>query len=193
MKIILSYLLMLSISYSFTFDKWHSGQTWGEVVQFSEDINLPIHTHGIASGNKDFIKNITIDRHSKNKLIYMDTLLGEHTENTLFFTKTSKKIYKISIRFVNTKDKKSLDSNIIRGLSKKYGKSKPEPLTINTFIFPKRGLLWIKNSDYIIFNPGMYGKIIYTDNILANLNENEILKTKKKVKEKNFVRDSNRL
>ena len=129
-KIFLSTLLITSIATAFTFDVWESKTTLDEAIQIAKSNNLPLYKDGSICINKEFNKRfLYLKKYPNNRVFrYSTTLLNKRASVILYFTKHSKELYSVKIRWVESS--KDFTNTLYQMLDKKYGK-REVVLTLN--------------------------------------------------------------
>lgn len=193
-KLFLSILLLTSIASAFTFDVWTSKITLDEAILIAQKNNIPLRKDGIFSGKKGFYKpHLFLEKYPNNRVFrYTTKLLNENATVYLYFTKNSKELYNLKVRW-GTKKKEIIDS-LYTLLDKKYGKRKVAiGSNIGEFIIYKKRQ-WNPNNDTLIQTKTSIGstELNYYDVEESHKEDEERKKTKIEKKEKALIKDANK-
>jgi len=187
-------LLLGNISSAFTFDVWDSKITLKEAIQIAKENNIPLHKDGGLSIKKGFYApNLYLKKYPNNRVFrYHTKLLNEEASVFLYFTKNSKKLYNIKIRW--GKSNKEFLSTIYELMDKKYGKRKISiPKNIGDYIF-NTSRQWRPDKETIIQTKKSMGLItlFYYDIEETHNEERERKEIKLEKKKKALIKDANK-
>ncbi|NOZ91212.1 MAG: hypothetical protein GXO60_08025 [Epsilonproteobacteria bacterium] len=193
MKQLVIFILFTKIIFAFHFDNWESSMTLNQIIQIAKKNNIPLQKNGIITSCKVFKKSLLyLDKYPNNRIFKYNTeLLNQKATIYLYFTKISKKLYKIKINW--TKHNKQFEENLYKILDKKYGKRKILTSSIGELIFFKQRE-WRKDNKTVIRT-----KISNAGTILFYIDKDEEKRDnieKKKIINKNIkqslIKDSNK-
>jgi len=190
-KTLLWLIILSSFVSAFTFDIWKSSISFSEAISIAKSENIPLAKTNIIHMSKRFNQKLLyLKKYPDNReFYYKSKLLGEFSETNLYFTKNSKKLYKIKVRWnLSGKKNKILIEKLYQLLDKKYGKSKKIiPSNIGDFVFFKKRQ-WSSNKEMTIRSKSSSSgiEIVYIDNIESKKNEDE-KKAMKIIKELNIL------
>ena len=139
MKQLFILLLFLSnIASAFSFDVWKSKITLKKAIKIAKEKNIPLRKDGVAATGKNFNNSyLYLDKYPKNRIFnYKTTLLNEYAIVSLYFTKESKHLYRIKVRWMK-KNKEFIDT-LYKLLDKKYGQKKVLLTSIGSFLLSKQ-------------------------------------------------------
>ncbi len=189
---LISTLLLTSLS-AFTFDKWESGIELSEAIDTARDNNIPIAKEGLGHGSKRFNWQLLKDHKKYRNFYYRQELLGETGKVNLYFTKDSKTLYKVKVRWVLTGEKtKEFQEMLYALLDKKYGnRSIVIPQNLGEYVFFKNRV-WKPNSKTEVQTRSSTSmlEVTYLDKEYEKENQNELLQIKEKKKLQIIVKDA---
>ena len=193
-KLFLSILLLTSIVSAFTFDVWTSKITLDEAIKIAKKNNIPLRQDGIFSGKKGFYKpDLYLKKYPNNRVFrYTTKLLNENATVYLYFTKNSKELYNLKVRWGT--QKKGFINSLYTLLDKKYGQRKVViSSNIGEFILYKKRQ-WNPNNDTLIQTKTSIGstELNYYDVEESHKEDEERKKTKIEKKEKALIKDANK-
>jgi len=187
-------ILLSNLVSAFSFDVWDSKITLKEAIQIAQKNNIPLHKDGVFSGKKGFYApNLYLKKYPNNRLFrYHTKLLNENASVFLYFTKKSKKLYKIKIRW--GKSDKAFLSTIYEIMDKKYGKRKISmPQNVGDYIF-NTSRQWQPDKETIIQIKKSIGLItlFYYDIEETHNEEQEQKEIKLEKKKRALIKDANK-
>jgi len=189
---LISILYLTSLS-AFTFDKWESGIELSEAIDTARDNNIPIAKEGLHHSSKRFNWKLLKDREKHRNFYYRQELLGENAKVNLYFTKESKTLYKVRVRWVITGQKtKEFQEMLYALLDKKYGdRSIVIPQNIGEYVFFKNRV-WKPNSKTEVQTRSSTSmvEVTYLDKEYEKENQSELLQIRKKKKLQIIVKDA---
>ena len=189
---LISTLYLISLS-AFTFDKWESGIELSEAIDIARDNNMPIAKEGLHHGSKRFNWQLLKGRERHRNFYYRQELLGENAKVNLYFTKESKTLYRVRVRWVITGQKtKEFQEMLYALLDKKYGnRSIVIPQNLGEYVFFKNRV-WKPNSKTEVQTRSSTSmvEVTYLDKEYEKENQNELLQIKKKKKLQIIVKDA---
>ena len=110
-----------------TFDGWSFGMHISAMKRKARERQLAI-TPGSTSYISKFNKKLLNSKPKERKYTYKTKIMDKHTTVTLFFTKTTEKLYEIKATFhvsqLKPEERKYFYESLFEKLSYKYGKSK---------------------------------------------------------------------
>lgn len=181
-QLLLALLLLSNVSFAFSFDIWKLNITLDEAIQTAKSNNIPLRKEGITSSGKTFnASHLFLERYPKNRTFnYQTKLLNKYAVVTLYFTKNSKSLYRIKVRWVK-RNKKFVDT-LYELLDKKYGQKKILLSNIGSFLLSKQRQ-WEEDKNSLIQSKVSASgtTLLYIDTIATQKNEQEkekIIKTK---------------
>jgi hypothetical protein len=191
-KTLLMLTLLSSSLLGFTFDIWESSISLNKTIVIAKRKNIALAKNNIIHSSKSFNQKLLYSEQypDNREFYYKSELLGESSKIDLYFTKNSKKLYKIKVRWNLTgKKNKVLKEKLYQLLDEKYGKSETiTPLNIGDFIFFKRRQ-WTPNKETTIQSKSSTSgiEVIYIDNVEFQKNEYKE-KAKEAKKELEFLK-----
>ena len=193
-KLFFTLIFLSSLSSAFTFDIWKSKITLNDAIQTAKSNNLPLCKDGIIGAGKEFKESyLYLKKYPKNRVFrYTTTLLNEKATVYLYFTKNSKKLYNLKVRWLTRK--KDFISTIYTLLDNKYGKRETViSSNFGDFILAKKRQ-WKPNDETIIqTKTSMAGtELNYYDVEESHQEEEERKKIKIEKKEKALIKDANK-
>jgi len=194
-KLILTLIFCSSLSSAFSFDNWESKTSLDETIQIARTNNLPLCKDGAFNVGKEFKEScLYLNKYPKNRVFrYTTTLLNERATVYLYFTKNSKKLYSIKVRWSTRK--KEFVNTIYELLDKKYGKREIAiPKNIGDFILNTSRVWKSSNQETIIQTKTGFGltTLTYYDVEETHLEEDEREEIKIEKKEKALIKDANK-
>ena len=191
-KILIILFLLFSSLSAFTFDIWESSISLNEAISIAKKENIPIAKNGIIHASKNFSQTLLYLKKSPNNRVfyYKSKLLGEFSTVNLYFTKESKKLYKIKIRWnLLGKKHKNFKENLYKVLDTKYGnRNIVLPLNFGELIFfEKREWTSTKNTTIQTKSSTAGIELVYIDNVELTNNKDE-KKTEESKKELEFLK-----
>ncbi len=112
---------------NFGFDNWKFGMSLLSVKQAARARQLPM-SPGTTIFLSRYNEKVLNSQPNKRSYTYKTKILGKQTSVTLFFTKVTKKLYKIKATFtvvrLKPEEKKYFYKSLFEKLSNKYGKPK---------------------------------------------------------------------
>jgi hypothetical protein len=195
MKQLFFTLLFLSnIASAFTFDVWESKISLDEAIQIAKTNNLPLCKDGAINAGKEFKEScLYLEKYPNNRVFrYTTTLLNQKAIVDLYFTKNSKKLYNLKVRWM--KRNKEFVDTVYTLLDKKYGKRETViSSNIGDFILSKIRQ-WKPNDETIIqTKTSMAGtELNYYDVEESHKEDEERKKIKIEKKEKALIKDANK-
>ena len=186
--------LLTNIASAFTFDVWESKITLNKAIQTAKKNNIPLHKDGVFSGKKGFYEqNLYLKKYPHNRVFrYTTKLLNENAIIDLYFTKNSKKLYSIKVKWM--KANKEFVDTVYELLDKKYGKREIViPKNIGDYVF-NTTRQWEPNKETIIQTKKSLGltTLIYYDVKETHNEEREREEIKIEKKEKALIKDSDK-
>jgi len=193
-QLFILFILLTNIASAFNFDIWESKITLKEAIQIAKKNNIPLHKDSLFSGKKGFYApNLFLKKYPNNRVFrYSTKLLNENASIFLYFTKKSKKLYKIKIQW--GKSNKEFINTIYKLMDKKYGKRKISiPKNIGDYIL-NTSRQWNPNKETIIQTKKSIGTItlFYYDVKESHNEEQEREEMRLEKKEKSLIKDSNK-
>jgi hypothetical protein len=187
-------LLLSNIASAFNFDNWESKISLDEAIQIARTNDFPLCKDGAINAGKAFKEScLYLDKYPKNRVFrYATTLLNERATVYLYFTKNSKKLYSIKVRWM--KQNKEFLNTLYELLDKKYGKREIAiPKNIGDFII-NTSRIWKENQKTIIQTKTGFGltTLTYYDVEETHNEEREREKIKIEKKEKALIKDANK-
>lgn len=195
MKQLLFTLIFLSnLASAFSFDVWKSKITLKEAIQTAKANNIPLRKDGVYSAKKGFYaRDLYLKKYPNNRVFrYATKLLNENATVYLYFTKNSKILYKIKVRWMK-RNKEFIDT-VYELLDKKYGEKQTViSANIGDFILAKKRQ-WKPNDNTIIqTKTSMAGtELNYYDVEESHNEEQEREKIKIEKKEKALMIDADK-
>ncbi len=193
-QLFITLLLLSNIASAFTFDIWESKATLNEVIQTAKENNIPLRKDGIFSGKKGFYEpNLFLEKYPNNRVFrYTTKLLNENAAVYLYFTKNSKELYNLKVRW-GTQKKEFVDS-LYTLLDKKYGKRKTVFSSNLGEFFIYKKCQWNPNDETLIQTRTSIGstELNYYDIEESHKEEEERKKIKIEKKEKALIKDANK-
>ena len=187
-------LLLSNIASAFSFDNWESKISLDEAIQIAKTNNLPFRKDGIISVEKGFNeRDLYLEKYPKNRVFrYITTLLNEKATVYLYFTKNSKKLYSIKVRWM--KQSKEFVNTVYDLMDKKYGKREVViPTSLGDYVFSTTRQ-WKPNKETIIQTKIGSGltTLTYYDVDETHNEEREREEIKIEKKEKALIKDANK-
>jgi len=186
-------ILLSNLVSAFSFDIWNSKITLKEAIQIAKENNIPLRKEGIITTGKNFNKSyLYLDKYPKNRIFnYKTILLDEYATVSLYFTKESKHLYRIKVRWMK-KDKEFIET-LYKLLDKKYGKKKVLLTSLGSFFLSKQRQ-WEKDENSLIqTSVSLSGTtLLYIDTVELEKNDQENKKIIKEKKEKALIKDANK-
>jgi hypothetical protein len=195
MKQLLFTLIFLSnLASAFSFDVWESKITLNEAIQTAKANNIPLRKDGVYSAKKGFYeRDLYLKKYPHNRVFrYITKLLNENATVYLYFTKNSKKLYNIKVRWMK-RNKEFIDT-VYELLDNKYGEKQTViSANIGDFILAKKRQ-WKPNDNTIIqTKTSMAGtELNYYDVEESHNEEREREEIKIEKKEKALIKDANK-
>jgi hypothetical protein len=186
-------ILLSNIASAFSFDVWDSKITLKEAIQIAKENNIPLRKDGIATSGKNFNKSyLSLNKYPENRIFnYKTTLLNEYAIVSLYFTKESKHLYRIKVRWMK-KDKEFIDT-LYKLLDKKYGQKKVLLTSIGSFLLSKQRQWEEDENSLIQTHASLSGTtLLYIDTVESQKNDQENKKIIKEKKEKALIKDANK-
>jgi len=193
-KLFFTLIFLSTLSSAFTFDIWESKITLDEAIQIAESNDIPLHKDGSISINKKFdIRFLYLKKYPNNRVFsYSTTLLNKRANVMLYFTKHSKELYSVKIRWgMYTKD---FMNTLYQLLDKKYGQKKVViPSNIGELILYKTRQ-WQPDKNTLVQNKTSIGTtdLTYYDIEETHKEEEERKKIQIEKKEKALIKDANK-
>ena len=193
-KLFITLILLSSLSSAFTFDIWESKITLDEAIQTAKSNNLPLCKDGIIGAGKEFKESyLYLEKYPNNRVFrYTTTLLNEKATIYLYFTKNSKRLYTLKVRWI-TRKKEFVDT-LYKLLDKKYGER--ETVISSNFgdLILAKKRQWKPSDETIIqTKTSMAGtELNYYDVEESHKEEEERKKIKIEKKEKALIKDANK-
>ena len=193
-NLFLTLILLSSLSSAFTFDIWESKITLDKAIETAKSNNLPFHKDGSIAINKGFDERLLfLDKYPNNRVFrYSTTLLNKRASVILYFTKHSKELYSVKIRWgMHTKD---FMNTLYQVLDKKYGQKKVViPSNIGELILYKTRQ-WQPDENTLVQSKTSIGvtDLTYYDVEETHKEEEERKKIKIEKKEKALIKDANK-
>jgi len=193
-KSLIILIFLSSLATAFSFDNWKSKITLDEAIQTAKSNNLPLCKDGIVGTRKGFKESyLYLEKYPNNRVFrYTTTLLNEKATVYLYFTKNSKKLYKLKVKWM-TRRQEFVDT-LYKLLDKKYGKRKIIITSnLGDFILAKKRQ-WKPNEETIIqTKTSMSGtEVNYYDVKESHKEKEERKKRKTEKKEKALIQDANK-
>jgi len=186
-------MLYLTTLSAFTFDKWESGIELSEAIDTARDNNIAIAKEGLHHSSKRFNWQLLKDHKKYRNFYYREELLGENAKVNLYFTKDSKILYKVRVRWIIVGQKtKEFQDMLYALLDKKYGnRSIIIPQNLGEYVFFKNRV-WKPNSKTEVQTRSSTSmvEVTYLDKEYEKENQNELLQIKKKKKLQIIVKDA---
>lgn len=169
----------------FRFDIWQSGITIREAIKIAKTNNKPFHRSGLLSVNKVFNPKMCRPyANTATEFYYKDQIFGRLAKLNFNFTPTGKRLYSLDVAFSgpgiskNTEFRKQIEAL----LKEKYG----APATNSNHIVYKNYDWKINDNATVTMRLGGNNvHVIYTDDRLSKMAENEKLELVRKGFNKN--------
>jgi len=193
-KLFITLILLSSLSSAFTFDIWESKITLDKAIETAKSNNLPLCKDGIFGVGKEFKESyLYLEKYPNNRIFrYTTTLLNEKATVYLYFTKNSKRLYTLKVRWI-TRKKEFVDT-LYKLLDEKYGKR--ETVISSNFgdLILAKKRQWKPSDETIIqTKTSMAGtELNYYDVEESHKEEEERKKIKIEKKEKALIKDANK-
>jgi len=193
-QLLLSLIFLTHLASAFSFDVWKSKTTLKEAIQTAKANNIPLRKEGVFSTQKGFYaRDLYLKRYPNNRVFrYTTTLLNAHATIDLYFTKKSKKLYTIKVRWM--KRDKAFIATLYELLDKKYGEKETVISTnIGDLILTKKRQWQPNDTTLIQTKTSIAGtELNYYDIEESHNEEREREEIKIEEKEKALIRDGNK-
>jgi len=197
-KILILIALIGSSAHSFEFDLWKSGMTMTQAID-SAFINKKVITINKTHLKEKRFKKIRTRGYETEDILYTkDNIFDKERTIILYFTKKTKKLYKITIQ-LNIKDNDKL-ANFKNQLSKKYdeirnpNKKLDYKKIIGVKIGAEKFFAIDKDNSYIFYVESVFNQneVSYINKNLLSLNNIEEASIKKATHKKYNMTDMNK-
>lgn len=131
--LVLLIFLIPGTALSAQFDIWKTGMTLSQIVETARQHNVPLRQDGVIAQNNGFNQKFINERFWKSEKVgYTTVLMGVGTKVILkIHPDWPRRLYEVEVRFAGKSSSQEFKNELIRMLTKKYGRPDKKLLSLH--------------------------------------------------------------